>query len=71
MRFIFAIVSSIAWRKLPASRFQTINEVINKRSDLHDSAPTAKTPSIAVLPFAIMSADKVNEYFMTYWPERF
>jgi serine/threonine protein kinase/Tfp pilus assembly protein PilF len=51
-------------RKLPASRFQTINEV---RAALEQAtatpAPTAKTPSIAVLPFANMSADKENEYF--------
>jgi serine/threonine-protein kinase len=49
-------------RKSPASRFQAMNEV---RAALEQSsaAPTAKTPSIAVLPFANMSADKENEYF--------
>jgi len=51
-------------RKSPASRFQTMNEV---RSALEQAAATpaatAKTPSIAVLPFANMSADKENEYF--------
>jgi serine/threonine protein kinase/Tfp pilus assembly protein PilF len=49
-------------RKLPASRFQTINEV---RAALEQATATAtaKSPSIAVLPFANMSADKENEYF--------
>ncbi len=49
-------------RKLPASRFQTMNEV---RAALEQATATAtaKTPSIAVLPFANMSADKENEYF--------
>jgi eukaryotic-like serine/threonine-protein kinase len=49
-------------RKSPTSRFQTVNEV---RAALEQSSATspAKTPSIAVLPFANMSADKENEYF--------
>jgi len=49
-------------RKSPASRFQTMNEV---RAALEQASATAiaKTPSIAVLPFANMSADKENEYF--------
>jgi serine/threonine-protein kinase len=49
-------------RKLPASRYQTMNEV---RAALEQATATAatKAPSIAVLPFANMSADKENEYF--------
>jgi TolB-like protein/Tfp pilus assembly protein PilF len=49
-------------RKSPAERFQTIGEV---RAALEQAAAAAgeKTPSIAVLPFANMSADKENEYF--------
>src|SRR5713101_2593248 len=48
--------------KLPASRFQTMNEVRAALEQVTSTA-TAKTPSIAVLPFANMSADKENEYF--------
>jgi TolB-like protein/Tfp pilus assembly protein PilF len=49
-------------RKSPASRFQTMNEI---RAALEQATATAaaKSPSIAVLPFANMSADKENEYF--------
>jgi serine/threonine protein kinase/Tfp pilus assembly protein PilF len=49
-------------RKSPASRFQTMNDV---RAALDQATATAaaKAPSIAVLPFANMSADKENEYF--------
>ncbi len=55
-------------RKLPADRFQTIEEV---RSALESPALekgvhqilSSEVPSIAVLPFAIMSADKENEFF--------
>ena len=53
--------------KLPADRFQTMGEV---RSALERAAlekevatPTLDTPSIAVLPFANLSAEKENEYF--------
>jgi eukaryotic-like serine/threonine-protein kinase len=49
-------------RKDPAERFQTMGEVrlaIEKAAD----KPVEKLPSIAVLPFANMSADKENEYF--------
>ena len=49
-------------RKLPADRFQTMSEV---RAALEQAVikPVEKLPSIAVLPFANMSADKENEYF--------
>jgi len=58
----FSSIVTRCLRKSPASRFQAMNEV---RAALEQSsaAPTAKTPSIAVLPFANMSADKENEYF--------
>ena len=49
-------------RKSPMDRFETIGEV---RAALEQAAtkPAEKQPSIAVLPFANMSADKENEYF--------
>jgi len=48
-------------RKAPAERFQTAAEV---RAALEGAvAKSAQQPSIAVLPFANMSADKENEYF--------
>jgi eukaryotic-like serine/threonine-protein kinase len=59
-------------RKLPAGRFQTMNEV---RAALEQAAleqaalekttatPAGDTPSIAVLPFANMSRDADDEYF--------
>ncbi|HEY2646769.1 MAG TPA: protein kinase [Candidatus Acidoferrales bacterium] len=49
-------------RKLPTNRFQSMSEV---RAALEQASTmaTAKSPSIAVLPFANMSADKENEYF--------
>jgi eukaryotic-like serine/threonine-protein kinase len=49
-------------RKLPTHRFQSMSEV---RAALEQTSATAsaKSPSIAVLPFANMSADKENEYF--------
>jgi serine/threonine protein kinase/Tfp pilus assembly protein PilF len=49
-------------RKSPASRFQTMNEIRAALEQVTATA-TAKAPSIAVLPFANMSADKENEYF--------
>jgi len=60
-----ANVSSIVarcLRKSPTDRFQTIGEV---RIALQQPAtkPEERQPSIAVLPFANMSADKENEYF--------
>jgi serine/threonine-protein kinase len=49
-------------RKTPADRFQTIGEV---RAAIEQAVnqPPEKLPSIAVLPFANLSADKENEYF--------
>src|SRR5712691_7879766 len=49
-------------RKAPQDRFQTIAEV---RAALEriPAKPAGEHPSIAVLPFANMSADKENEYF--------
>jgi serine/threonine protein kinase/Tfp pilus assembly protein PilF len=49
-------------RKLPTNRFQSMSEV---RAAIEQASATAsaKSPSIAVLPFANMSADKENEYF--------
>jgi len=49
--------------KSPADRFQSVTEL---RAALESAAtvrPDGKQPSIAVLPFANMSADKENEYF--------
>jgi eukaryotic-like serine/threonine-protein kinase len=52
--------------KQPGQRFQTMGEL---RAALEQAAteltpkPTEHQPSIAVLPFANMSADKENEYF--------
>jgi serine/threonine-protein kinase len=49
-------------RKSPAERFQTMGEV---RAALEQVSvkPVQDQPSIAVLPFSNMSADKENEYF--------
>jgi len=49
-------------RKAPAERFQTVTEV---RIALEQLAvkPAKEQPSIAVLPFANIGADKENEYF--------
>ena len=49
-------------RQLPPDRFQSMSEV---RAALEQASATAtaKSPSIAVLPFANMSGDKENEYF--------
>jgi len=50
----------------PRERFQTMGEVravLEHASTELTSAPGARKPSIAVLPFANMSADKENEYF--------
>jgi eukaryotic-like serine/threonine-protein kinase len=50
----------------PRDRFQTMAEVravLEFASTELTSAPSGHKPSIAVLPFANMSADKENEYF--------
>jgi eukaryotic-like serine/threonine-protein kinase len=48
--------------KDPSRRFQTMAEVRNALEHL-SARPAATASSIAVLPFANMSADKENEYF--------
>src|SRR5205823_5619626 len=55
-------VVSRCLRKLPASRFQTINEV---RAALEQTTVvrTDESASIAVLPFTNLSGDKEDEYF--------
>ena len=50
----------------PRERFQTMTEVravLEHASTELTSAPSGHKPSIAVLPFANLSADKENEYF--------
>ena len=48
--------------KQPAQRFQSIAEVRAALESI-STKPPEQQPSIAVLPFANMSADKENEYF--------
>jgi TolB-like protein/predicted Ser/Thr protein kinase len=48
--------------KDPAGRFQSMSEVKAALEQV-STKPAASQPSIAVLPFANMSADKENEYF--------
>ena len=48
--------------KQPAQRFQSIAEVRAALEQI-STKPVEQQPSIAVLPFANMSADKENEYF--------
>jgi serine/threonine-protein kinase len=51
-------------RKSPAERFQTMAEAMAALKEAGAAQGVAEsTPSIAVLPFANMSADKENEYF--------
>jgi serine/threonine protein kinase/tetratricopeptide (TPR) repeat protein len=52
-------------QKVPAQRFQTMDEIraALEQPATEPSKPIARVPSIAVLPFANMSADKENEYF--------
>ena len=50
-------------RKSPGERFQSMAEVIAALDDARSGKGTEPVPSIAVLPFANMSADKENEYF--------
>lgn len=49
-------------RKRPADRFQNISEVRSALEKLLEKPPQSER-SIAVLPFANLSADKENEYF--------
>src|SRR5208282_3543325 len=48
--------------KQPSRRFQSIAEVRAALESI-STKPADQQPSIAVLPFANMSADKENEYF--------
>jgi serine/threonine protein kinase/Tfp pilus assembly protein PilF len=50
-------------RKAPADRFQSASEVRTALENATLTKPIEKAPSIAVLPFANMSADKEQEYF--------
>jgi len=51
--------------KQPGQRFQTMSDLraALEQAAAEASKPAARQPSIAVLPFANMSADKENEYF--------
>ena len=52
-------------QKSPSQRFQTMGELraALEQSATEPSKPIERVPSIAVLPFANMSAEKENEYF--------
>jgi serine/threonine-protein kinase len=52
-------------QKSPSQRFQTMGELraVLEQPATEPSKPIERVPSIAVLPFANMSADKENEYF--------
>ncbi len=59
-----ARVVTTCLRKTPAERFQNMAEVKKALEQIAAKAePDKPQPSIAVLPFANMSADKENEYF--------
>ncbi len=49
--------------KQAGRRFQTMLELLEALGKAQAAAPVQQQPSIAVLPFANMSADKENEYF--------
>jgi TolB-like protein/Flp pilus assembly protein TadD/predicted Ser/Thr protein kinase len=49
--------------KQPGDRFQTMTEVKAALEQIVAAKPSEQKPSIAVLPFANMSADKEDEYF--------
>ena len=49
-------------RKAPGDRYQSIADVRAALAELEET-PANEQPSIAVLPFANLSADKENEYF--------
>jgi serine/threonine-protein kinase len=49
--------------KQAAQRFQTMAEVKAALAGVGHARPAEQQPSLAVLPFANMSADKENEYF--------
>ena len=52
-------------QKSPSQRFQTMGELraVLEQPATEPSKPIERVPSIAVLPFANMSAEKENEYF--------
>ena len=52
-------------QKSPSQRFQTMGELraVLEQPAKEPSRPIERVPSVAVLPFANMSADKENEYF--------
>ncbi len=58
-------VVSRCMAKKPAERFQSMPEVREalKKAPARAAAAEAEGPSLAVLPFANLSADKENEYF--------
>ncbi len=49
--------------KQPAQRFQSMAEVRTALKQVSTAKPAEQMPSIAVLPFANLSAEKENEYF--------
>jgi len=49
--------------KQPAQRFQCMAELKTALKEVSTAGPAVQMPSIAVLPFANLSAEKENEYF--------